>query len=85
MLAFDQSEIKHISYKNQQIFDEIFIWSGNSNVFPAIIKSIEDKHNIKTDIETAGVRSILFIEDTPRFYSSILPILYKEIILNTKQ
>ena len=85
LLAFDQSEIKHIPYKNQQIFDEIFIWSGNSNVFPAIIKSIEDKHNIKTDIETAGVRSILFIEDTPRFYSSILPILYKEIILNTKQ
>lgn len=85
LLAFDQSEIKYISYKNQQIFDEIFIWSGNSNVFPAIIKSIEDKHNIKTDVETAGVRSILFIEDTPRFYSSILPVLYKEIIHNTKQ
>ena len=42
LLAFDQSEIKHISYVKQQIFDEIFIWSGNSNVFPAIIKSIED-------------------------------------------
>jgi len=85
LLAFDQSEIKNISYKNQKIFDEIFIWSGNSNVFPAIIKSIEDKHNLKSDVETADVRSILFIEDTPRFYSSILPILYREIIHNTKQ
>ena len=84
LLAFDQSEIKHISIKNQSIFDEIFIWTGDSTVFPAMIKSIEDKHNINTDVKTAGVRSILFIEDTPRFYSSILPVLYKEIIQNTK-
>ena len=84
LLAFDQSEIKHISIKNQLIFDEIFIWTGDSTVFPAMIKSIEDKHNINTDVKTAGVRSILFIEDTPRFYSSILPVLYKEIIQNTK-
>ena len=85
LLAFDQSEIKHISYKNQLIFDEIFIWTGDSTVFPAIIKSIEDKRNIRTDVKAAGVRSILFIEDTPRFYSSILPVLYKEIIHNAKQ
>ena len=67
------------------IFDEIFIWTGDSTVFPAIIKSIEDKKNIRSDIKTAGVRCILFIEDTPRFYSSILPVLYKEIIQNAKQ
>ena len=85
LLAFDQSEIKNISMKNQKIFDDIFIWSGNSNVFPAIIKSIEDKRNISKDIKTADIRTIIFIEDTPRFYSSILPVLYKEIIYHTKQ
>ena len=85
LLAFDQSEIKHISNKDKKIFDEIFIWSGNSNVFPATIKSIEDKRNLDKDIKTADVRTIIFIEDTPRFYSSILPILYKEIIYHTKQ
>ena len=85
LLAFDQSEIKNVSVPNQKIFDEIFIWSGNSNVFPAIIKCIEDKRNISKDIKTANIRTILFIEDTPKFYSSILPILYKEIIYNTKQ
>ena len=85
LMAFDQSEIKHISEKDKKLFDEIFIWSGNSNVFPAIIKSIEDKRNIEKDILTADVRSIIFIEDTPRFYSSILPVLYKEIIYHTKQ
>jgi len=85
LLAFDQSEIKNISQINQKIFDEIFIWTGNANVFPAVIKSIEDKKNIKSDIKTADVRTILFIEDTPKYYSSILPILYKEIIQNTKK
>jgi len=85
LLAFDQSEIKDISNKDKKIFDEIFIWSGNSNVFPATIKSIEDKRNLDKDIKTADVRTIIFIEDTPRFYSSILPVLYKEIIYHTKQ
>jgi len=85
LLAFDQSEIKHISIPNQNIFDEIFIWSGNSNVFPALIKSIEDKKNLSKDVKTADVRAIMFIEDTPRYYSSILPVLYKEIISNTKK
>ena len=85
LLAFDQSELKNISFKNQKIFDEIFIWSGNSNVFPAIIKSIEDKRNISKDINIADIRTILFVEDTPRFYSSILPVLYKEIIYHTKK
>ena len=85
LLAFDQSEIKNISIRNQNIFDEIFIWSGDSNVFPAIIKSIEDKKNISKDVKTADVRAVMFIEDTPRYYSSILPVLYKEIISNTKE
>ena len=85
LLAFDPSEIKNISQINQKNFDEIFIWTGNANVFPAVIKSIEDKHNLKSDTKTADVRSILFIEDTPKYYSSILPVLYKEIIQNTKK
>ena len=85
LLAFDQSEIKNLSIHDQDIFDEIFIWSGNSNVFPAVIKSIEDKKNIAKDVKIADIRTILFIEDTPRYYSSILPVLYKEIISNSKK
>ena len=85
LLAFDQSELKDISLHDQEIFDEIFIWSGNSNVFPAAIKSIEDKKNIAKDVKTADIRTVLFIEDNPRYYSSILPVLYKEIISNTKK
>ena len=85
LLAFDESEIKRISMKKRSIFDQIFIWFGDSNVFPAIIKLVEDKKNIKRDIRKADVRAILLIEDTPENYSSLLPVLYKEIIYHTKQ
>ena len=85
LLAFDESEIKRITIKQKNIFDQIFIWFGDSNVFPAIIKLIEDKKNIKRDIRKADIRAILVIEDTPKYYSSLLPVLYKEIIYHTKQ
>ena len=84
LLAFDESEIKRIDFIKRKIFDEIFIWSGNANIFPAIIKCIEDEKNISKDIKTADVRLIILIEDTPKYYSIILPNLYKEIIFNTK-
>ena len=85
LLAFDESEIKKISLKQKKYFNEIFIWSGDSNVFPAIIKCIEDKKNISRDIKKGDVRLIIVVEDTPKYYSTILPVLYKEIIYNTKQ
>tara|TARA_Y100001970_G_scaffold29548_1_gene36541 strand:- start:14930 stop:17902 length:2973 start_codon:yes stop_codon:yes gene_type:complete len=85
LLAFDESEIKKIPYSQIQYFDEIFIWSGNSNVFPAIIKCIEDKNNLSNDIHMGDIRIIVLVEDTPKYYSSILPALYKQIIFNTKQ
>tara|TARA_Y100000994_G_scaffold32339_1_gene22818 strand:+ start:688 stop:3663 length:2976 start_codon:yes stop_codon:yes gene_type:complete len=85
LLAFDESEIKRITIKQKNIFDQIFIWSGDSNVFPAIIKLIEDKKNISRDIRKADIRTILLVEDTPKYYSSLLPVLYKEIIYHTKE
>jgi len=85
LLAFDESEIKQLQEEPLKYIDNIFIWSGNSNIFPAIIKSYEDHKNISRDIEIGNVRTILLIEDTPRNYSNLLPVLYKEIIFHTKE
>jgi len=84
LLAFDESEVKRIPIEQKKSFDEIFIWAGNSNVFPAIIKLVEDKKNVTRDIRKADIRVIVFIEDTPKYYSSLLPVMYKEIIYHTK-
>ncbi|MBI45231.1 MAG: hypothetical protein CMG66_03595 [Candidatus Marinimicrobia bacterium] len=84
LLAFDESEVKRITNKQKKYFDEIFIWAGDSNVFPAIIKLIEDKNNVIRDVRKADVRVIILVEDTPKYYSILLPVLYKEIIYHTK-
>ena len=86
LLAFDESELT-VFRKNeiQHYFDRVFIWSGNSNVFLAIIKQLEDRKNSPRDINKGEVRAIIFIEDSPRYYSVILPLIYQEIMYHTQQ
>ena len=85
LLVFDESELKHLPSNYSKTIDNIFIWSGDSSVFPAIIKYVEDKVNVERDTKVGDVRSIIVVEDTPRYYSSILPMLYKLIVYHTKQ
>ncbi|MEA3288276.1 MAG: PEP/pyruvate-binding domain-containing protein [Candidatus Marinimicrobia bacterium] len=62
--------------------DRAFIWHGDSNIFTAIIKYIEDRMNAPRDILKGGVRAIIVVEDSPKFYSIFLPMLYR-VIINT--
>ena len=65
------------------IFEYVFCWLGNTDLLLTIIKLVEDKMNLDHDIGE-GVQMILLVEDSIRFYSSILPILYS-YILNQSQ
>lgn len=60
--------------------DYVFSWLGNVDLLVAIIKLLEDKMNGDNDINEVGVQLILLVEDSVRFYSSILPTLYKFIL-----
>ncbi len=64
--------------------DYIFSWLGNADILLAIIKLIEDKMNVKHDVNDVGVQAILLVEDSIRFYSSYLPIIYKIIFKQSK-
>jgi hypothetical protein len=61
-----------------------FLWRGNTEVLLALIKSTEDWMNVEQDALLAGIRVILFVEDSPEYTSVILPILYKELVLQTQ-
>jgi len=63
--------------------DRVFVWNGDSKVFVAIIKHLEDKLNAENDIEIGDVRVFIFVEDSIRFYSLFLPELYSEIMRQT--
>ena len=85
LLAFDETEIKQLSQKlSPSAIDRVFIWSGDASVFPAIIKYVEDRKNAEQDIVHGDVRAIILIEDSPRMYSILLPMIYREIIFLTK-
>ena len=57
--------------------DYVFCWLGNADLLLAIIKLIEDKMNAKHDILDVGVQCIILVEDSIRYYSSLLPNIYK--------
>jgi DNA-binding NarL/FixJ family response regulator len=64
--------------------DRVFVWNGNSNVFLAMIKYIEDKKNVEQDTKTGNVRVILVVEDSIQYYSRYLPMLYTNIMTQTQ-
>ena len=85
LLAFDESEITSLPYdRMKKTIDQVYIWSGNANVFPAIIKNIEDRMNLKRDYAIADIRSIIMVEDDPRYYSIILPLLYRTALKHAR-
>ncbi len=63
--------------------DKVFFWNGDSALFMAIIKYVEDQLNMVNDMKTGHVRALLIIEDSPRYYSVFLPMIYKEIMGQT--
>lgn len=85
LTPFSHGITKRMENEDLSIFDYVFCWLGNTNLILSIIKLIEDKMNIEHDIEEAGVKMILLVEDSIRFYSSILPNLYNYILLQTKR
>lgn len=85
LTPFSHGITKRIQNEDLSIFDYIFCWLGNTNLILSIIKLIEDKMNIEQDIAEAGVQIILLVEDSIRFYSSILPSLYNFILAQSKR
>jgi len=65
--------------------DYVFSWLGNPDIFLAIIKLIEDSMNAENDILAIGVQSILLVEDSVRYISSYLPLLYRIILEQSKE
>lgn len=64
--------------------DRIFVWNANSNVFLAMIKYIEDKKNVANDTRMGGVRVILLVEDSIKYYSRYLPLLFTSVMMQTQ-
>ena len=85
LTPFSHGITKRMQNEDLRIFDYVFCWLGNTNLILSIIKLIEDRMNIAHDIQESGVQMILLVEDSIRFYSSILPNLYSYILAQSKR
>lgn len=63
--------------------DNRFVWSGNSDLLLALVKSVEDARNVEADTRSAMVRVLILVEDSPVYRSFFLPLIYKVVVRQT--
>ena len=85
LTPFSHGIAERMEHEDLSIFEYVFCWLGNTDLLLSIIKLIEDKMNLEHDIKEVGVQMILLVEDSIRFYSSVLPNLYKFILKQSRE
>jgi CheY-like chemotaxis protein len=86
VLGYDSREIKNFVARNPVTdIERVFLWQGNARILIAIVKYIEDKRNVLHDTRAMGVPVLLVVEDNIRYYSSFLPVIYTELIKQSRR
>lgn len=77
LTPFSKEVSRRLENEDFTAIDYVFSWLGNVDLLLAIIKLLEDRLNADQDINEVGVQMIMLVEDSVRFYSSVLPHIYK--------
>jgi len=85
LTPFSKSVTKTLEKEDLSGIDYVFSWLGDADLLLAIIKLIEDRMNVENDVKTVGVQTIMLVEDSVRFYSSELSLLYKFVLFESKE
>ncbi|MBQ3575814.1 MAG: phosphoenolpyruvate synthase, partial [Coprobacter sp.] len=80
LTPFSHEVSRRLAKEDLSAVDYTFSWLGNADLLLAIVKLMEDNMNLEEDVDSVGVQVIIVVEDSIRFYSSILPILYKVVL-----
>ena len=78
--AYSREIYRMVSENDSSHIDYFFVWNNSTDLIIAIIKLIEDRLNADHDILECGVQVILLVEDSVRYYSTYLPLLYKLVL-----
>jgi hypothetical protein len=87
VLLNNNREVKEFKSKPENLrhIDNLFIWNGDSKIFFAMVKLLEDKINVENDTQIGLVKVILLVEDSEIYYSRYLPMLYNSVMEQTKR
>ncbi|MCI5151077.1 MAG: response regulator, partial [Candidatus Electrothrix sp. MAN1_4] len=75
--------LNQTGFFQQPCFDNSYTWCCDSSIMLALVKNAEDQRNVDHDTEKAMVRVILLVEDSPLHRSTLLPMLYEELVQQT--
>ena len=84
-LSFDKRQAHEVAMAQHAAIDLVFLWSGDPRILLAVVKLVEDQMNVAEDTDAGDVRVILVVEDSPSFYSAYLPIIYTEVMEQTRR
>lgn len=80
----DLAYFHEIEEKVSASIERMFVWNGSTKIFLAMAKYLEDKINLEADTKLGDVRIILVVENSVRYYSRYIPLLYTEIMTQTQ-
>ncbi|MCR5519944.1 MAG: phosphoenolpyruvate synthase, partial [Bacteroidales bacterium] len=80
LTSYSKEVWRRMQEQDRSNIDYVFCWSGSTDLLIAIIKLLEDSLNAEEDILEGGVQCILLVEDSVRYYSTYLPLLYKLVL-----
>ena len=82
LLAYNTRELA--LFREGEGIDRVFVWSGDARILLAIFKLFEDYKNVEHDTRHGDVQVLILVEDSPRFYSIYLPLLFHELMKQTR-
>ena len=86
LLLNSPGDVDFIKKKKEKGFpyDDYFVWTGETRVFFAMVKLLEDRVNVENDTRKGLTRVIMLVEDSADYYSKYLPTLYTLVMEQTK-
>ncbi|MCX7986611.1 MAG: phosphoenolpyruvate synthase, partial [Bacteroidales bacterium] len=85
-LVYYSHELTNILNQAAKAYLEpIFCWMGNADLLVAIIKLLEDRFNADHDIQQVGVQAIMIVEDSIKYISIMLPMIYKIVVWQSQE
>lgn len=85
LTPFSKEVSQRMAHIDLSRIDYVFSWLGNAELLIAIIKLMEDSLNAPHDVSEVGTQAIVLVENSVRFYSSALPIIYHTVLEQSRE
>lgn len=85
VMGYDNRELEPLLVEHHRAgvespIDRVLVWTADARIMLAMVNLIEDQRNAWPDTREVGVEVIVVVEDSVRFASSFLPMLYTELM-----